>query len=71
MKMTKVLLLAAGFALSVSVASACDFMKSASVDRTVVASVKPTDAKPMSASETVIVADATAQQEAPVEIPAK
>ena len=47
----KIVLAIAALGLSVVGASACDYMKSAKVDTTIVASVTPAEAAPMSTSE--------------------
>ena len=65
--MTKTLIVAAAFGLSLSAANACEFMRSAEapVDQTVVASIATEDA--MSTPETLILPQAPATDQAPVE----
>jgi hypothetical protein len=47
----KVVLAIAALGLSVAGANACDYMKSAKVDTTIVASVTPAEAAPMSTAQ--------------------
>lgn len=63
--MTRLLIVAAGFALSISAANACEYQRSAKakVDQTVVASIVTDEAKPMTNAEQPILLDGKAPVE--------
>lgn len=61
--MTKVLLLAASLGLCVSSSQACEFQRSAKVDTTVVASVAPPEAPPVSVPVAIVAQEPAAAEE--------
>lgn len=67
--MTRALIVAVSLGLSLSAASACEYMRSAKakVDQTVVASITPEE-QPMSTSQQAILLDEAAKQKAAEEL---